>query len=155
VVEATSRLWGENRALTRLTFHGVSFVFSMAGTDLASLPGERIIGLNDFAVRIASGCSGAEGMALVAVFMGIYAPDAAHGPLLDRSVSACGQPQLTFEHPADFRADLARRQYFTTAGSRRLPFLCRMAFVLTTGLSGPGHRPQHGVLASKNCRAGC
>lgn len=73
VVEATGWLWGENRALTRLTFQGVNLVFSVAGTELASLPGDRIIGLNDFAVRIASGCSGAEGMALVTVFMGVYA----------------------------------------------------------------------------------
>ncbi|UWQ58289.1 exosortase E/protease, VPEID-CTERM system [Leisingera caerulea] len=73
VVEATGWLWGENRALTRLTFQAVSGVFALTGTDLFSLPGERIIGLNDFRVRIASGCSGAEGVALVAVFMAIYA----------------------------------------------------------------------------------
>ncbi|CUH99086.1 exosortase E/protease, VPEID-CTERM system [Leisingera aquaemixtae] len=73
VVEATGWLWGENRALTRLTFQAVSGVFALTGTELFTLPGERIIGLNDFSVRIASGCSGAEGVALVAVFMALYA----------------------------------------------------------------------------------
>ena len=73
VVEATGWLWGENRVLTRLTFQAVSGVFALTGTELFTLPGERIIGLNDFTVRIASGCSGAEGVALVAVFMGLYA----------------------------------------------------------------------------------
>ncbi|MEW2915369.1 exosortase E/protease, VPEID-CTERM system [Leisingera sp. JC11] len=73
VVEATGWLWGGNQALTRLTFQGVSLVFSAAGTEISALPGERIIGLNDFAVRIASSCSGAEGVALMTVFMAIYA----------------------------------------------------------------------------------
>ncbi|MCB4457227.1 exosortase E/protease, VPEID-CTERM system [Leisingera sp. McT4-56] len=73
VVEAAGWLWGENRVLTRLTFEAVALVLSLAGTAVSSLPGDRIIGLNDFAVRIATGCSGAEGMALVTVFMGIYA----------------------------------------------------------------------------------
>ena len=73
VVEATGWLWGENRVLTRLTFQAVSGVFALTGTELFTLPGERIIGFKDFSVRIASGCSGAEGVALVAVFMGLYA----------------------------------------------------------------------------------
>ncbi|MDC0660367.1 exosortase E/protease, VPEID-CTERM system [Leisingera sp. SS27] len=73
VAEAVSWLWGDNRVLTRATFQAVSLVFSLSGSELYSLPSERVLGFQGFFVRIAEACSGVEGMALMAVFMGIYA----------------------------------------------------------------------------------
>ncbi|UWQ81920.1 exosortase E/protease, VPEID-CTERM system (plasmid) [Leisingera sp. S132] len=73
VVEVIGLFWGENRVLTWLTFQGVSFAFDVIGLESFSMPSELIIGLEGFTVYIAAGCSGAEGMALVMVFMGLYA----------------------------------------------------------------------------------
>lgn len=73
VAEAVSWLWGDNRVLTRATFEAVSLVFSLSGSELYSLPSERVLGFQGFFVRIAEACSGVEGMALMAVFMGVYA----------------------------------------------------------------------------------
>ncbi|KIC33906.1 CAAX protease [Leisingera sp. ANG-M7] len=73
VVEVIGLFWGENRVLTWLTFQGVSFAFDVIGLESFNVPSELLIGLEGFTVYVAAGCSGAEGMALVTVFMGLYA----------------------------------------------------------------------------------
>ncbi|KIC27528.1 exosortase E/protease, VPEID-CTERM system [Leisingera sp. ANG-M6] len=73
IVDASGAVWGDNQLLTRLTFAAVDQVLSLFHTTVTSLPEERIFALNGFAVQVGDACSGIEGFALIALFMGGYA----------------------------------------------------------------------------------
>lgn len=59
--------------LTGATFGAVGLVLHLAGQALWVEPEALVIGIDDFAVRIARECSGVEGLALVLVFSAVYA----------------------------------------------------------------------------------
>lgn len=62
--------WG---VLTETTFAAVAVVLSAVADEVLVLPEMQVIGTNGFAVAVADSCSGVEGFALIATFMGIYA----------------------------------------------------------------------------------
>ena len=55
-----------------LTFDAVALAIAALGYDVISLPEERIIGTEAFAIDVAPACSGIEGIALVTLFVSIY-----------------------------------------------------------------------------------
>ncbi|WP_270726501.1 exosortase E/protease, VPEID-CTERM system [Shimia sp. Alg240-R146] len=59
--------------LSSLTFFLVFLVLSAMGVDVGVDPASYVIGYDDFFVQIASQCSGVEGIALITIFMGLYA----------------------------------------------------------------------------------
>ncbi|MBO9478924.1 exosortase E/protease, VPEID-CTERM system [Shimia sp. R11_0] len=63
----------ELSALSSLTFFLVFICLSLWGFDVGVHPPTYEIGIKDFYVQIASQCSGVEGIALITMFMGIYA----------------------------------------------------------------------------------
>ncbi|SFL31859.1 hypothetical protein SAMN04488036_109108 [Shimia haliotis] len=65
-------LWDVSN-LSSLTFFLVFLVLLALGFDVAVDPPTYIIGYDDFFVQIASQCSGVEGIALITIFMGLYA----------------------------------------------------------------------------------
>ncbi len=58
--------------LTRLTFEAVRFTLDLVGTATVSDPGDYVIGMDSFLVRVARQCSGVEGFALVTGFTVLY-----------------------------------------------------------------------------------
>jgi len=62
--------WG---VLTKITFAAVAAVISAVADEVLVLPEMQVIGTNGFAVAVADSCSGVEGFALIAAFMGVYA----------------------------------------------------------------------------------
>lgn len=62
--------WG---ILTETTFAAVAALISTVADEVLVLPDMQVIGTNGFAVAVADSCSGVEGFALIAAFMGIYA----------------------------------------------------------------------------------
>lgn len=59
--------------LTETTFLAVALVMLLFSDALVVVPHRQIIGIEDFTVAVADSCSGVEGFALIATFMGIYA----------------------------------------------------------------------------------
>ncbi len=65
-------LWTASN-LSSLTFFLVFLVLIAFGFDVGVDPAAYIIGYDDFFVQIAAQCSGVEGIALITIFMGLYA----------------------------------------------------------------------------------
>lgn len=65
-------LWDVSN-LSSLTFFLVFLVLLALGLDVGVNPGNYTIGYDNFFVQIASQCSGVEGIALITIFMGLYA----------------------------------------------------------------------------------
>ncbi len=60
-------------SLSDLTFFLVYVVLVAFGVNVGVEPEIQVIGVDDFYVQVASQCSGVEGIALITIFMGIYA----------------------------------------------------------------------------------
>jgi exosortase E/protease (VPEID-CTERM system) len=65
----TQNLWDP---LSTITFNAAASLLQWLYTDLVVEPGQRIIGIDDFLVSIATVCSGYEGIGLVLTFTGFY-----------------------------------------------------------------------------------
>lgn len=64
-------LW-QLETIADLTFRAVVWSIGALGYDVQTLPSEKIIGTNEFAISVAPVCSGIEGIALVTVFVTLY-----------------------------------------------------------------------------------
>lgn len=72
IAELALPLWNL-QTLASLTFTTVSLVLSLVGSEVYADPDVYVIGLNEFFVEIGQPCSGVEGLALTASFVGLYA----------------------------------------------------------------------------------
>lgn len=71
LVEALDVIWRIG-ALSHFTFQGVALLLSWTNADLFLDEANRVIGAGGFAVMIADGCSGIQGVALLLALLGAY-----------------------------------------------------------------------------------
>lgn len=65
-------IWNQSGGVTDLTFNAVLKITEMMGYDVVSIPEDKYIGDETFAILVGAQCSGIEGFLLITVFLAIY-----------------------------------------------------------------------------------
>ena len=65
-------IWNQTGGVTDLTFNAVLKITELMGYDVISIPEDKYIGDDTFAILVGAQCSGIEGFLLITVFLAIY-----------------------------------------------------------------------------------